>query len=599
MARTRQGKTSLSRGMMLVFYGLLLLQSSALLVILFGTADSQEDAVYQAMRNTNAQVLNYIDASVQEAEDYDRFYLLDHRFSQIMNSDYMARGSGEYAQAQVYVKGLMRKHIAMAPNVIGVTIATASGQIYDITGGDSAYLATLEGFRAAMDASGQKSRLISPLEISIHRQKHWGMILTHRLIDLYSQRTMGYIHYTLSLPRLMDHLLRQSGDSGYSLTTMLLSNGQLLYSNHDLVLPEAVRRNAPSRQAEEIRCIFHTESKESYILLSTYAPRYGLELVQCEAYGILTNSIWEASLLVVLVNGCVLIVCFITTIRFGRAVQRDIRQIESSLRNGQSNREIQQPLRFQELNTLFEAWQNAKVELRTVQEHEKQILAQKMEMEMRYLEAQINPHFICNSLNLISSLAQLENNTSISDMATNLAHLLYYNLKGTRIIAVREEIQQVRRYIAIQQMRFPDRFTIAIDLPEALMDCSICRFALQPIVENAMVHGLEQACGHLRLTITGAIEGQQCTITVENNGLPLTDRRIAEINAMLQCDAEEALTATGGGLGLMNVASRLRREGGVYGWVRLEKRSDGQGLRAVVGFRYSPLEEASHGHPNC
>lgn len=596
MARTRQGKTSLSRGMMLVFYGLLLLQSSALLVILFGTADSQEEAVYQAMRNTNAQVLNYIDASVREAEDYDRFYLLDHRFSQIMNSDYMARGSGEYAQAQVYVKGLMRKHIAMAPNVIGVTIATASGQIYDITGGDPAYLATLEGLRESMEITGQETRLASPLEVSIHREKHWSMILTHRLIDLYTQRTIGYVHYTLSLPRLMDHLLTQSADSDYSLTTMLLSEGRLLYSNHDPVLPKALRREEPT---EEIRLTFHAEDKEPYILLSAYAPRYGLELAQCEPYGHLAHSIWEASLLVLLVNGCVLIVCFITAIRFSRAVRRDIRQIESSLRDGQPCGEAQQPLRFQELNTLFEAWQHAQAGLRAAQEHEKQILAQKMEMEMRYLEAQINPHFICNSLNLISSLAQLENNASISDMATNLAHLLYYNLKGERIIAVREELQQVRRYIAIQQMRFPDRFTIAIDLPEALLDCRICRFALQPIVENAMVHGLEQACGRLRLTITGAIEGPQCTITVENNGLPLTDQRIAELNAMLQCDAEETLASTGGGLGLLNVASRLRRECGDLGWVRLEKGPGGQGLRAVVGFRYSRSEEASHGHPDC
>lgn len=255
---------------------------------------------------------------------------------------------------------------------------------------------------------------------------------------------------------------------------------------------------------------------------------------------------------------------------------------------------------FEEMEDLLRAYRGVSEGLHAAQEREKQILRQKQEMELRYLEAQINPHFICNSLNLISSLALLENNLNINEMAANLAHLLYFNLKGERIVTVREEMEQVERYIAIQSMRFPERFIVSVDLPEELLGCRICRFALQPVVENAMSHGMERSKSRVHLWIAGHVEGERCRIVVENDGVAPGSARIAEINHRLMRGEDEVSFEPGrdSGIGLMNVHVRLRREYGEEGWVRLEERPDGRGLRVIIGFLRDERGGRSSVHPD-
>ena len=151
---------------------------------------------------------------------------------------------------------------------------------------------------------------------------------------------------------------------------------------------------------------------------------------------------------------------------------------------------------------------------------------------------------------------------------------------------MREEMEQVERYVAIQSMRFPERFIVSVDLPEELQGCRICRFALQPVVENAMSHGMERSRQKVHLWIGGNVAGGRCRIVVENDGVTPGSARIAQINRRLSRGEDEVSFEPGGdsGIGLMNVHIRLRREYGENGWVRLEERPDGRGLRVVIGF---------------
>lgn len=603
----RRRRVSLPRVLMVVLYGLLALQTASLLIVVLNTAREQTAAVHQAMRNANAQILTYMDSVLKDVAAYDSYYLTDSRFLSILNAESMQSGTGAYAQAQVYVKSLLRRHIVLAPSIVGITVYTSVGQIYDSTGSDESYLSALAAIREDMRAQNLNTSVTAPKPLSIHRRTHWCVTLTNRLADLYTRRTLGFIHYDVGLQDLLDNFLHRDQDMGYTLQTYLFSGESLVYSNGEFPLPstqwtsERDLKRLLTQQDEEVSFRFRADSGETYLLLSTYSPRYGIRLVQCEEYSSLATSIRDAVLLIVLLGGCMLAIWGIAISVLGLMVRKDTARTKAFILGAALDTPLpQEPMFFEEMEDLLRAYRGVSEGLHAAQEREKQILRQKQEMELRYLEAQINPHFICNSLNLISSLALLENNLNINEMAANLAHLLYFNLKGERIVTVREEMEQVERYIAIQSMRFPERFIVSVDLPEELLGCRICRFALQPVVENAMSHGMERSKSRVHLWIAGHVEGERCRIVVENDGVAPGSARIAEINHRLIRGEDEVSFEPGrdSGIGLMNVHVRLRREYGEEGWVRLEERPDGRGLRVIIGFLRDERGGRSSVHPD-
>lgn len=597
----RRRRISLPRVLMIVLYGLLALQTAALLVIVLSTARAQTTAVYQSMRGANAQILTYMDSVLMDVAAYDSYYLTDNRFLSILNADYMESGTGAYAQAQVYVKSLLRRHIVLAPGIVGITIHTASGQTYDSTGSDEAYLRALAQLREGMQAQDLDTHIAAPRPLSIHRQTQWCITLTNRLTDLYTRRTLGFIHYDVSLPDLLDNFLRQDQEIAYTLQTFLISGEHVVYSNGGLSLPSTAQTGGGMDrrllgEQEEVSFRFRSDSGETYILLSTYAPRYGARLVQCEEYSSLASGIRDAVLLIVLLGGCTLVVWSVAIFVLGWMVRQDTARTKAFILSEASDALLpKEPMFFGEMEDLLHAYRGVSRDLRAAQEREKRVLRQKQEMELRYLEAQVNPHFICNALNLISSLALLHNNLSVNEMAGNLAHLLYFNLKGERVITVREEMEQVERYIAIQGMRFPGRFVVSTELPAQILSCRICRFALQPVVENAMSHGMEKSKAPVHLWIRGTLLNGCCRIVVENDGVPPGRARIEEINRRLMQNEDELCLEADrdSGIGLMNVHIRLRREYGETGWVRLEERTDGRGLRVTISFLEEGREETA------
>ena len=107
------------------------------------------------------------------------------------------------------------------------------------------------------------------------------------------------------------------------------------------------------------------------------------------------------------------------------------------------------------------------------------------------LQSQINPHFLFNTLNTISRTALFENAPSTVDLIDNLAAVFRYTLKHNEDVTLAEEIQFIREYLTIQQYRFKERLSFSILLGEELKEMRIPPLILQPLVENAMIHGLE------------------------------------------------------------------------------------------------------------
>ena len=142
------------------------------------------------------------------------------------------------------------------------------------------------------------------------------------------------------------------------------------------------------------------------------------------------------------------------------------------------------------------------------------------EAELLLLQAQINPHFLYNTLDSIYCMAIIDENVIIADMVSALSELFKMSLsKGRRVIRVREELDYIQKYMSILQMRYGDRFTLILHIDDDIWDLFMMKFLLQPFVENAMYHGLEPKMGKGIVKITGTRANDELHFIIADDGV--------------------------------------------------------------------------------
>lgn len=180
---------------------------------------------------------------------------------------------------------------------------------------------------------------------------------------------------------------------------------------------------------------------------------------------------------------------------------------------------------------------------------------QKREAEVASLQAQISPHFLYNTLNTIKYLARLRNAPNIEEVTTSLIVLLRGVVGNTqRMITLDEEIQNTKCYINIQKFKYIDQIETIWQVDEALLACKIYKLTLQPIVENAIIHGLgELESGGLLIIKVQQINAQAIQIEVRDNGLGMTQEQIEHLLNKEGARKEERFNH----MGINNVHERL------------------------------------------
>ncbi len=172
--------------------------------------------------------------------------------------------------------------------------------------------------------------------------------------------------------------------------------------------------------------------------------------------------------------------------------------------------------------------------------------------ELELLQAQINPHFLYNTLDSIAILAESQREEDVVNMVTSLSSFFRNSLnKGEDIISLEAECTQVKSYLEIQQIRYSDILQYEICMPEALMDCRVPKLILQPLVENALYHGIKNRRGMGKITVTGKAEGTDILLQVMDNGAGMDEEQVKILQAGIYEDRHT-------GLGLVNVHKRIR-----------------------------------------
>jgi two-component system sensor histidine kinase YesM len=191
---------------------------------------------------------------------------------------------------------------------------------------------------------------------------------------------------------------------------------------------------------------------------------------------------------------------------------------------------------------------------------------QKRKAEMRALQAQIQPHFLYNTLGSIKHLIDLEERERASVMVGALTRYFRIGIsKGRELITVAEEIEHVRSYLMILNIRYNQDFDYTIDVAQELLPLRIPKLTLQPLVENAVYHGIKNKRGKGIVAIKGHTDNDTAVLEIYDNGQGIQPDRLMQLRSYLQADSTGEQTLT---FGLWNAHRRLALQfGPAYGLV--------------------------------
>ncbi len=251
----------------------------------------------------------------------------------------------------------------------------------------------------------------------------------------------------------------------------------------------------------------------------------------------------------------------------------------------------------EELNILYESYFQVLERLSTSIAKEKQLSMLQLEAQFGLLQAQVNPHFLYNILNVISMKGIMANDESICEICAALSRMLRYSTNTKEESAtIREEAEYLRTYLQLMKFRYEDRLSYEIVIPEEIQDVIIPKVTLEQIVENSFHHGFEGRTGKICISVSGWADENGWRVCIHDNGSGFTPEKIRELYARFGevrqklSQDRQFIRMEIGGMGLANVYARLYLELGEALMFTLDSHEQGAMVTIGVGRTKEPVQ---------
>ena len=424
-----------------------------------------------------------------------------------------------------------------------------------------------------------------------------GQLLLMQLMDLYS-RDRGNNVLMLSLPkRTLLSYISHLAPSPSSQVSLYDDQGRLLVSN--AAAPQPLL--AETIPVSEVSVAQLPGRSEKQMMLRTDSPRSGWALVLEQP----EREIYKKSRPLEVFTYWIILISCLLAVWIAWLIYSNISAPMSSLVAGMrqlrlGNLDTRLAHRRQdELGYLTDAFnQTAEQQRHLIRDiYEQQLRLTKT--ELKFLQSQINPHFLYNTLDSIYWSAKNYDADEISEMVLNLSRFFRLSLsKGRDTFTVEETFAHLGYYIRVQQLRFVGQFQVNFDAAPEAAGLQVLKLILQPLVENAILHGLEKRKGGGELTISARLEGDRLLLTVADNGRGMEAERLTQLREAL-ASAEDKPAAEGNErkdafFGLLNVRARIRLYYGESAELSIDS-EEGQGTQATLNLPIAGCSDEMEG----
>ena len=362
-----------------------------------------------------------------------------------------------------------------------------------------------------------------------------------------------HLNYT-GLKLLLDGVTL--GNEGY--IYLIDGNGEIIYHPRAQLIDSGLEHEN-NRAVSEYRDGIYQETfhGEERVITVKSVGYTGWKLIGVAPRQTVSLNSLKTQLLVVFVAAFILFLMSLVNSYISSRITTPIRKLELSvneIEKGNLNAKVDAEGSY-EIRHLGQSVQNMAKQIQVlmadiVSEHEK-----KRKQEFDTLQSQINPHFLYNTLDIIVWMIENEKPDQAVKAVTALARFFCFSLsRGKSIITVKDELEHVRNYLMIQHMRFKNRFSYTIEAEDEVLELASLKLMLQPLVENAIYHGMEFMDGDGEIFISAWKEGEDLYLKVSDNGLGMTEEQVARLFS----DTPHTGSSRGSGIGVKNVNERIR-----------------------------------------
>lgn len=220
--------------------------------------------------------------------------------------------------------------------------------------------------------------------------------------------------------------------------------------------------------------------------------------------------------------------------------------------------------------------------------HLYEVEIQRQKAELSYLRGQIDPHFLYNTLEVMRKQALAKEVPELAQMAVDMGKIFRYSSKGEGFVSLKEELEIIKSYVRIQENRFQGRLKVFYIVPEEFMELKVMKMLLQPLVENAIYHGIEPKTSKGAIFIGARQEENVLILTVKDNGVGISPQKLEEIKNSLEAERYD----TSKHVGVLNTHARIRLTyGKQYGLEIESSQSDGTSIFIKVPVRKESEEQ--------
>ena len=355
-------------------------------------------------------------------------------------------------------------------------------------------------------------------------------------------------------------------------------------------------------QTENIDLVMNTDKEtlmdgsgdNAKIYTISRSEKTGWTVVGCTNVAELLKDSKKARSIYVLVAAILVIVALVLSNLISRNITRPLQQLRDSMAKVQEGDFRAAEVEVTSRNEVGSLTRSFNVMTSRIQELMKQNIyeqQQKRKSELKALQSQINPHFLYNTLDSIIWMAEGKKNEEVVVMTASLARLLRQSISNEEEqVPIGQEVEYARSYLTIQKMRYKDKLEFQIQVDAQIMGVPIIKLVLQPLIENAIYHGLKYKEGKGLLIVRGYREGENAVIQIRDNGAGMDEQTLAHIFE------KHKVNYRSNGVGVYNVQKRLQLYYGMdYGITYSSRQGEGTTASIVIPMNVIPMkQEADH-----
>lgn len=417
-------------------------------------------------------------------------------------------------------------------------------------------LSTQEWYTNAVDNYNQYCLTSSHVQHVIKGQRPWVITLSREIHNFYGTgNSDGVVFIDLNYNAIIDLCEQNSiGDKGY--VFILDQDGNIVYHPRQQQLyNELQTENIDTVMNADSDIVVTREGDDEKIYTLSHSETTGWTIVGCVNMAELLKDSREANNIYVMTAIVLVAIAMILSSFIARSITLPIQKLRDSMKKVQegdfkaADVVIPSQNEIGSLTTSFNAMTHRIEELmeENVKEQE-----QKRKIELKALQSQINPHFLYNTLDSIIWMAEGKKYEDVVLMTASLARLLRQSISNEdETVLIGQEIQYVKSYLTIQKMRYKDKLEFEINVDPFINSVHIVKLVLQPIVENAIYHGLKYKESKGLLTVTGYQKNQNAVIEITDDGVGMDEETLNHIFE------KHKVNYRSNGVGVYNVQKRL------------------------------------------